>query len=79
MKSEAAQGIKRMRCVWPHAQRDCELLDHEETVRGGREGGKRGEEDGCDAADGRKTISRRGHPETQEDPCLAEMVQSRGV
>lgn len=34
MKSEAVEGIRRLRCFWPTALRDCELVAHE-----GQEGG----------------------------------------
>lgn len=48
MKSEAAEGIRRLRCFWPTALRDCELAAHEGA------GGRGAVGNGCDAADGRK-------------------------
>lgn len=40
MKSEAVEGIRRLRCFWPTALRDCELVAHEGQEGGGWEGGR---------------------------------------
>lgn len=58
VKSEAAESVRRLRCFWLAALRDCEPAAHE-----GQEGWGWGVELGCDAADGRKTKSSlRGQP-----------------
>ncbi len=35
VKSEAVESIRRLRCFWPTALRDCELVAHEEQEGGG--------------------------------------------
>lgn len=53
VKSEVAESIRRLRCFWQTALRDCELVAHE-----GQRGWVGGlVENGCDAADGRKKKS----------------------